>query len=259
MLKHQFAVEGHQQKIQSPAPNPETEVNLTGPVQSPYVGDLVLGALDGSVTTFAVVAAATGAAQPASVVLIIGIANLFASGVSMALGNYLGTKSEEEFREKHRRREEYETERFPELEKEEVRKIFVDKGFQGEDLERAVEIITSNKQIWVETMMRDELRISPEKRSPWLSGLVMLIAFVLAGSVPLLPYLISLFEPSFRPLALSSSVVMTFAAIFVVGTARSLVTGRRWWIAGMEMAVIGVIASLIAYVVGRFLGILLSL
>jgi len=254
-----LAVEGHQQKIQSPAPNPETEVNLTGPVQSPYVGDLVLGALDGSVTTFAVVAAATGAAQPASVVLIIGIANLFASGVSMALGNYLGTKSEEEFREKHRRREEYETERFPELEKEEVRKIFADKGFQGEDLERAVEIITSNKQIWVETMMRDELRISPEKRSPWLSGLVMLIAFVLAGSVPLLPYLISLFEPSFRPLALSSSVVMTFAAIFGVGTARSLVTGRGWWIAGMEMAVIGVIASLIAYVVGRFLGILLSL
>lgn len=254
-----LAVEGHQQKIQSPAPNPETEVNLTGPVQSPYVGDLVLGALDGSVTTFAVVAAATGAAQPASVVLIIGIANLFASGVSMALGNYLGTKSEEEFREKHRRREEYETERFPELEKEEVRKIFADKGFQGEDLERAVEIITSNKQIWVETMMRDELRISPEERSPWLSGLVMLIAFVLAGSVPLLPYLISLFEPSFRPLALSSSVVMTFAAIFGVGTARSLVTGRRWWIAGTEMTVIGAIASLIAYVIGRVLGILLSL
>jgi len=254
-----LAVEGHQQKIQSPAPNPETEVNLTGPVQSPYVGDLVLGALDGSVTTFAVVAAATGAAQPASVVLIIGIANLFASGVSMALGNYLGTKSEEEFREKHRRREEYETERFPELEKEEVRKIFADKGFQGEDLERAVEIITSNKQIWVETMMRDELRISPEKRSPWLSGLVMLIAFVLAGSVPLLPYLISLFEPSFRPLALSSSVVMTFAAIFGVGTARSLVTGRRWWIAGIEMTVIGAIASLIAYVIGRVLGILLGL
>jgi len=259
MPKRQFAVEMHQQKIQSPAPNPEIEVNLTGPVQSPYVGDLVLGALDGSVTTFAVVAAATGAAQPASVVLIIGIANLFASGVSMALGNYLGTKSEEEFREKHRRREEYETERFPELEKEEVRKIFADKGFQGEDLERAVEIITSNKQIWVETMMRDELRISPEKRSPWLSGLVMLIAFILAGSVPLIPYLISLFEPSFRPSALSSSVVMTFAAIFGVGTARSLVTGRRWWIAGMEMTVIGAIASLIAYVIGRFLGILLSL
>src|SRR2546422_5626737 len=259
MLKHQFAVERHQQKIQSPAPNPETEVNLTGPVQSPYVGDLVVRAMHGRFTAFAGVAAATGASQRASVVLIIGIANLFASGVSMALGNYLGTKSEEEFREKHRRREEYETERFPELEKEEVRKIFADKGFQGEDLERAVEIITSNKQIWVETMMRDELRISPEKRSPWLSGLVMLIAFILAGSVPLIPYLISFFEPSFRTLAPSSSVVMTFAAIFGVGTARSLVTGRRWWIAGMEMAVIGVIASLIAYVVGRFLGILLSL
>src|SRR2546425_7540427 len=164
MLKHPFAVERHQEKAPGPAPNLESEVNVTGPIQSPYVGDLVLGALDGSVTTFAVVAAATGAGQPASIVLIIGMANLFASGVSMALGNYLGTKSEEEFREKHRRREEYETERFPELEKEEVRKIFADKGFQGEDLERAVEIITSNKQIWVETMMRDELRISPEKK-----------------------------------------------------------------------------------------------
>jgi len=259
MLKHSFAVERHQEKAQGPAPNLESEVNVTGPIQSPYVGDLVLGALDGSVTTFAVVAAATGAGQPASIVLIIGIAILFASGVSMALGNYLGTKSEEEFREKHRRREEYETERFPELEKEEVRKIFADKGFQGEDLERAVEIITSNKKIWVETMMRDELRISPEVRSPWQSGLAMLTAFILAGSVPLLPYLISLFGPGFRALALSSSVVMTFAAIFGVGTARSLVTGRRWWIAGVEMTVIGAIASLIAYVIGRVLGILLSL
>jgi len=259
MLKHPFAVERHQEKAQGPAPSLESEVNVTGPIQSPYVGDLVLGALDGSVTTFAVVAAATGAGQPASIVLIIGMANLFASGVSMALGNYLGTKSEEEFREKHRRREEYETERFPELEKEEVRKIFVDKGFQGEDLERAVEIITSNKKIWVETMMRDELRISPEARSPWQSGLAMLTAFILAGSVPLLPYLISLFEPGFRAIALYSSVVMTFAAIFGVGTARSLVTGRRWWIAGVEMTVIGAIASLIAYVIGRVLGILLSL
>jgi len=259
MHKHPFAVERHQEKAQGPAPSLESEVNVTGPIQSPYVGDLVLGALDGSVTTFAVVAAATGAGQPASIVLIIGIANLFASGVSMALGNYLGTKSEEEFREKHRRREEYETERFPELEKEEVRKIFVDKGFQGEDLERAVEIITSNKKIWVETMMRDELRISPEARSPWQSGLAMLTAFILAGSVPLLPYLISLFEPGLRAIALYSSVVMTFAAIFGVGTARSLVTGRRWWIAGVEMTVIGAIASLIAYVIGRVLGILLSL
>jgi len=259
MLKHPFAVERHQEKAQGPAPSLESEVNVTGPIQSPYVGDLVLGALDGSVTTFAVVAAATGAGQPASIVLIIGMANLFASGVSMALGNYLGTKSEEEFREKHRRREEYETERFPELEKEEVRKIFADKGFQGEDLERAVEIITSNKKIWVETMMRDELRISPEERSPWQSGLAMLTAFILAGSVPLLPYLISLFGPGFRAIALYSSVVMTFAAIFGVGTARSLVTGRRWWIAGVEMTVIGAIASLIAYVIGRVLGILLSL
>src|SRR3989454_4469544 len=183
MLKHQFAVERHQQKIQSPAPNPETEVNLTGPVQSPYVGDLVLGALDGSVTTFAVVAAATGAAQPASVVLIIGIANLFASGVSMALGNYLGTKSEEEFREEHRRREEYETERFPELEKEEVRKIFPDKGFQAGDLEGGVEIIPSNKKTWEEPMIRDELKISPEVRSPCQGGLAMLPPLTLAGSV----------------------------------------------------------------------------
>jgi vacuolar iron transporter family protein len=252
-------VQWHKQKTETTPLNPGTEVNVTGPVDSPYVGDLVLGAIDGSVTTFAVVAAATGAGQPASVVLIIGLANLFASGVSMALGNYLGTKSEEEFREKHRRREEYETERFPEVEKEEVRKIFAEKGFQEEDLDRAVEIITSNKKVWVETMMRDELRISPEARSPWLSGLAMLIAFILAGSVPLVPYLISLVQPGFRTFALSSSVVMTFAAIFGVGTARSLVTGRRWWIAGVEMAVIGAIASLIAYVIGRVLGILLSL
>src|SRR5207249_12176144 len=151
MHKHSFAVERHQEKAPGPAPSLESEVTVTGPIQSPYVGGLVLGALDGSVTTFAVVAAATGAGQPASIVLIIGMANLFASGVSMALGNYLGSKSEEEFREKHCRREEYERERCEELEKEEVRNILDDKGFQGEDLERAVEIITSKRKIWVET------------------------------------------------------------------------------------------------------------
>src|SRR2546428_5570638 len=107
--------------------------------------------------------------------------------------------------------------------------------------------------------MRDELRNGPEVRSQWQSGLAMLTAFILAGSVPLLPYLFSLFGPGFRPLALSSSVAMTFAAIFGVGTARSLVTGRRWWIAGVEMTVIGAIASLIEYVIGRVLGILLRL
>src|SRR3990167_6334872 len=120
-----------------------------------YVGDFVYGAIDGSVTTFAVVSGVAGAALSSNIVIILGLANLLADGFSMAIGNYLSSKSDIEFAQKEREREEWEVEHYPKGEIEEIRGIFRAKGFEGKKLEDAVETITSNKKLWVDTMMAE--------------------------------------------------------------------------------------------------------
>src|SRR3989338_8162321 len=99
-----------------------------------YVGDFVYGAIDGSVTTFAVVSGVAGAGLSSNVVIILGLANLLGDGLSMAIGNYLSSKSEREFVQQERKREEWEIEHYPEGEVEEIRQIFLRKGFKGKQL-----------------------------------------------------------------------------------------------------------------------------
>ena len=122
-----------------------------------YIAEFVYGAIDGSVTTFAVVAGSEGAHFDLGVVLILGIANLLADGFSMSVGSYLSAKSEKEQYEKHKRIEYWEVDNLPEIEKEEIREIYQAKGFEGEILEKIVEVITANKDRWVDIMMKEEL------------------------------------------------------------------------------------------------------
>jgi len=219
-----------------------------------YIGDFVFGALDGIITTFAVVAGVAGASLHSSVVLILGFANLLGDGCSMALGSYLSTKSEQQYGERERKREEWEIEQIPELEREEVKRIYHNKGFQGKDLERAVEILTSNRKTWVDTMMLEELDIVLEEKSPLRSGLATFAAFTTVGFVPLLVYVVELLAPGLKPVAFPIAVGTTFITIFIAGSARSYVTGKRWWKAGIEMTLVGGLAALAAYAVGYLLG-----
>src|SRR3989344_3794488 len=121
-----------------------------------YLGEFVYGAIDGTVTTFATVAGATGAALSPGIVIILGFANLIADGFSMACGNFLSERTQRDYIAKERKREEWEIENVREGEVEEIRGIFKKKGFKGKDLKRAVEVITSDKKVWVDTMMSDE-------------------------------------------------------------------------------------------------------
>ena len=131
-----------------------------------YLGDAVLGAIDGCVTTFAIVAGAVGAGFSGGVVVILGFANLVADGFSMAVSNYLGTKSERERIENIRLAEERQIDEIPEGEREEIRQIFMGKGFVGEVLEKIVATITANRRLWVETMVREEFGMAITGRRP---------------------------------------------------------------------------------------------
>ncbi|MBL8827572.1 MAG: VIT1/CCC1 transporter family protein, partial [Planctomycetaceae bacterium] len=129
---------------------------VSAATQHSYLGDGVLGAIDGTVTTFAVVAGSAGAELSAGVAIILGLANVFADGLSMAVGNYLSTRTEHELLESMRRDEETHIALIPGGEREEIRQIFAGKGFDGELLDRVVDVITGDERRWVDTMLTEE-------------------------------------------------------------------------------------------------------
>jgi len=217
-----------------------------------YLGDMVYGAIDGIVTTFAVVSGVAGASLSTSIVLILGFANLLGDGLSMAIGNYLGTKSEREYHQREREREAWEIDNVPHGEVEEVRQIYRKKGFRGEDLERAVKVITSDKKVWIDTMMIDELNMHvDEERSPFRAGAATFLSFLAAGFMPLAVYVLSHFLPVRNTFPIA--VAATGATLFTVGSLRTYVTGKRWWLSGLEILFVGGIAAAAAYLVGFLL------
>ncbi|MBI5045524.1 MAG: VIT1/CCC1 transporter family protein [Candidatus Niyogibacteria bacterium] len=216
-----------------------------------FLRSVVYGANDGIVTTFAVVAGVAGAALSPVVVVVIGVANLLADGFSMAVSNYLSTKSEIDLFLREKSIEEEEVRDIPEQEKAEIRDIFKQKGYEGEDLEKMVGLVSQNKKYWVDFMMSEELNFAPLiSYSPIADAAATFAAFVLAGSLPILPYLIlggngdNVFQ---------YAIVMTALVLFAVGSLRSIFTGLPWYRSGLEMLLVGGVASFIAYLVGFFL------
>ena len=218
-----------------------------------YLGEFVYGAIDGSVTTFAVVAGATGAALNPIVVIILGFANLIADGFSMACGAFLSEKTQSDFIAKERAREEWEIEHVREGEVEEIRQIYAKKGFKGKNLENAVKIITSNKKIWVDTMMVDELGLLESNKSPWKSAFTTFFGFLIIGIIPLLAYVFAYFIPFFQQNTFQIAIVMTAVAMAAIGFIKHHVTKASIWKSVLETLFIGGSAAFIAYYIGFFL------
>lgn len=217
-----------------------------------YLGEFVYGGIDGSVTTFAVVAGSVGANLSAEIVIILGFANLLADGFSMSVGSYLASKSEQDYYHKHRRRKYWEIENLRESEIEEVRTIYRAKGFEGELLEQVVAVITADKDRWVEVMMKDELEMIPTQKSPLRMALVTFISFVLVGFVPLLPYVWH-YGVATLPDSFLIASLLTSLAFIGIGFLKSYVTHSNYLKSIGETLALGVIAALVAYFVGDIL------
>jgi VIT1/CCC1 family predicted Fe2+/Mn2+ transporter len=127
-----------------------------------------LGGIDGCITTFSVVSGSAGAGFSSSVAVILGFANLFADGFSMAISNYESSKAEQEFFDSLKKSELKHIDEIPEGEREEVRQIFKAKGFSGELLEKVVDTITANKSIWLEVMLAEEHGVNKSDRGPYV-------------------------------------------------------------------------------------------
>lgn len=226
---------------------------LGAPPPVSYLRDFVYGAIDGAVTTFAVVAGVQGASLSPSIVIILGVANLVADGFSMAVSNFLGSRAEAQQRERARREEQRHIELVPEGEREEVRQLFAAKGFEGPELTRIVDVITADREIWVDTMMREELGFGSEVSNPWCAATATLAAFVVVGFLPLAAFVYDLIAPGDLPEPFVWSAMLTGVAFFTVGGLKARFVDQPFWRSGLETLAVGGIAAVLAYALGAAL------
>jgi VIT1/CCC1 family predicted Fe2+/Mn2+ transporter len=215
--------------------------------------DFTFGAVDGTVTTFAVIAGVSGAGLPAGVVIVLGLANLLADGFSMGISNFLGTRAEQQQRQRERRIEESHIRQIPEGEREEIRQIFASKGFSGAELERVVQVITADPQVWVNTMLREELDHPAREVSPGQAGLVTYTGFMLAGLIPLVPFVLQLVLLDHSLRAFQWSILLAGVVFFGIGALKSRYVDQPWYWSGAETLTVGGVAAGLAYLVGALL------
>ncbi len=221
--------------------------------QGKYIKSIVYGGLDGIITTFAVVAGVAGASLSAGVVLILGFANLIADGLSMAIGDYLSTKAENEYNHAERDREAWEVHNYPEGEKRELVELYVEKGLSQEDATAIVDIISRSEKAWIEIMMVEELGIIQSAESPLKNAVATFLSFGVFGFVPLAAHVAALVVPSLRSASFASASVLTGVTLFVLGALKVRVTERNWLLSGVEMLAVGGIAAAAAYAIGFLL------
>ena len=221
--------------------------------ESIYLKDFVYGAIDGAVTTFAVVAGVAGAGLSAGIIIILGFANLLADGFSMAVSNFLGTRAENQHRQRTRELELKEIREFPEGEREEVRQIYARKGFEGQLLEDIVEVITEDDERWIDTMIQEEHGMTLQEHDAVRAGLATFVAFFLVGLIPLLTYLLNWAFPGLISQPFFWSCLLTTVAFYWVGSAKGSFVDQNRFASGMETVVVGGVAALLAYGVGVLL------
>lgn len=212
-----------------------------------YLRDWVYGGIDGTVTTFAIVAGVVGAHLSSRVILILGGANLVADGFAMAAGNYLATRSEQEEFHHAEAVERRHIETIPEGEREEVREILRGLGIAGHLLDRVVAVITADRDRWIRVMVREEYGLPAAVRSPWRAAGSTFAAFLLCGLVPLVPFVAGLKSPFW---VASAATGMIFVAI---GALKSRWSIRPWWYSVLGTLAIGGGAAIVAFVTGAWL------
>ncbi len=224
-----------------------------------HFDDFIYGSIDGSVTTFAIVAGVIGASLSPGIILILGFGNLFADGFSMAAGSYHASKARNQFIEMKRKQEEWEIDNMAEQEKEEIREIYKKKGFKDELLEEIIKTITSRRKVWVDTMMKEELGLIEDEKDPWDSSVSTFAGFNLIGVIPLIPFMILIFIGiNTTSESFVYSIISVMIAFFLVGIIKGKIVKKSKIRSGFYTLIIGGIAALVAYFVGYGLNFLVQ-
>lgn len=210
------------------------------------LSDIILGGQDGLVNVLGVILGVAAATQDSYIVLVAGLAATFAESVSMAAVAYTSTLADADFFESERAREYRHIQEVPRLEKQEIRDIYASKGFSGELLNRIVDTITANKDVWVAVMMAEEHQLNPiDRRQALRSAVIVGIAAIVGSLIPLVPFL-------FLPVGSSmlASILVSALVLFVFGVFKARLTVGNPGKSGLELALIGTVSALVGYAVG---------
>ncbi|PRP75080.1 hypothetical protein PROFUN_03916 [Planoprotostelium fungivorum] len=239
------------------------EKHVGGPGE--FIESIVFGGLDGSelyvdfdgsnwglnspvVTTFAIIVAAAAADLNRGSILILGFANLLGDAVGMALGDYISSKAEADQEDRERKREEWELENVPEMEKAEMVEIYMNKGLPREDAQEVVDLLFTSQKAFLDVMLIQELGIMSEEEG----GSPLKVSFFIFGGAPMLPYLFSIHYTVAGGLdgVFGASIAVFAVALFALGATRGKITGKRWWLSGITMLINGGITTAASYFIG---------
>jgi predicted membrane protein (TIGR00267 family) len=217
--------------------------------QGAGLSDFILGAQDGLVNVLGVVLGIAAATSDARIVLVAGLATTFAESISMGAVAFTTTLADADLYQSEREREYRHVKEAPNLEIKEVRDIYAARGFKGELLERIVETITANQDVWVAVMMAEEHKLAPvDRRTAFRAAWVVGVSAVIGSLVPVVPFL-------FLSVAISmwTSLLVTALTLFAIGVYKARVTVGKPMRSGLEMMVIGTLSALAGYLVGVLL------
>jgi predicted membrane protein (TIGR00267 family) len=217
--------------------------------QASAISDIILGGQDGLVNVLGIILGVAAATGDAYIVLVAGLAATFAESVSMGAVAYTSTVADADYYESEREREYRHIKEVPNLEKEEIRSIYANKGFNGEMLNKIIDTITANQDVWVAVMMAEEHQLQPVNRKHALrSAIIVGVAAVIGSLIPLIPFM-------FVPISAAMVISISLSAfvLFTVGVVKARMTVGHPGKSGIEMAAIGITSALVGYAVGVLL------
>ncbi len=222
--------------------------------QGKYIKSIVYGGLDGIITTFAVVAGASGAHFSSAILLVLGFANLLADGISMGFGDYISSKAEREYHEREEAYHESMFDKNPDVEKQKVICAYTKKGLSKEDATTVATILAKNRHATVEIILQENGIPHVHSRDlSWQKGTYTFWSFILFGTVPLITYITSYFIPFVQQNPFPIACVLTAITLFGLGAMKVKITKKNWIRSGLEMLGIGGFAAASAYTVGHIL------
>lgn len=214
--------------------------------QASSLSDVILGGQDGLVNVLGVILGVAAATHDPRIVFVAGLAAAFAESVSMGAVAYTSTLADADFYESERNREYRHIRQVPHLERSEIQKIYKNKGFEGELLERIVDTITGNEDVWVAVMMAEEHQLQPtNRRQAVRAAIVVGLSAIIGSLIPLVPFAFFSVDAS-----MLISVAITALVLFGVGAYKAQKTVGHPGKSGLEMAIIGTISALVGYAIG---------
>ena len=210
------------------------------------IRDFVFGFGDGINTSLGLVAGVGGANESSSIIILAALVAMFTGAKAMAVQNYLAVRSQRQILQSEIEREKWEMENVPEAEIQEIKDIYKEKGFSGIELENIVKKITSDKKVWLDTMLTEELKLNLEiVGSPLKSAFRMFGSFLIGGILPIIPYF---FAHGYVPLLVA--IATSLSASFVIGAVKSRLANLSIIRGGLEMAGLGTGIALVGFGIG---------